>query len=585
MKALKNNAVKILWAWTLFLSLATATAHTTWVDADNIADLRTIDPSTDPSTATNIVLVEVPGYYQPGDRGGGMFIWTNSSAADDGGGIIIPNSHSGSGRWMRVFKGETPNVKMWGAKGDGSHNDTIAIQNAVNGRNLLPISEILFPAGSYLVTNTIVFTPIVHIKGEGSFNNTFVEMQGDHDVFRTVNANNAINGAAYDYDHGVIVEGMEIDCDPSSTSAAALVLCRVGEASVIRNLVTAYGGYGIRCFSIGAPGPRYEHVSCFGTHVANFAFDGFLPNGTEIGGGGSISMSTVSGDGSAFGTNCFIRIDDCYAMMSIYDFKGEGSYGGGFIYYKQGLGVPYPGFIGGVNIYGGSYNGSGTNDFVVVNSYSAATPPVLINDVQLYSVRYLVNDLLTGRTTDAFVGGLSQSTARMPVHYEARTFSGNFLTNHSVMTIGDTAIYKFRPPTTGWYRVMHQFNQHFGGHLAVTSPRESSELDFDVTSNLGAPEWINVSRQSGDYVYGLHPYVTKTRAGIFTDGSYDYPFLDIYVGSTCDNDDFVALASPCTGFGDEGLWTTPLITPTSALASIVPPGCTLSSCITNSLTR
>ena len=169
MKALKNNAVKILWAWTLFLSLATATAHTTWVDADNIADLRTIDPSTDPSTATNIVLVEVPGYYQPGDRGGGMFIWTNSSAADDGGGIIIPNSHSGSGRWMRVFKGETPNVKMWGAKGDGSHNDTIAIQNAVNGRNFFPIGEILFPAGSYLITNTIVFSPIVHIEGEVIF--------------------------------------------------------------------------------------------------------------------------------------------------------------------------------------------------------------------------------------------------------------------------------------------------------------------------------------------------------------------------------------------------------------------------------
>ena len=600
MKTLKNSAVRILWAWTLFLSLATATAHTTWVDADNIADLRTIDPSTDPSSVTNIVLADVPGYYQPADRGGGWFVWTNSSASDDGGAIIIPNSHSGSGRWMRILKGETPNVKMWGAKGDGSHNDTVNIQNALNGGVNLPFGEMLFPSGNYYVTNTLVFTPILHIRGEGSFNNTFVVMHGDHDVFETISARDAIAGTSYDgWDHGVIIEGMEIDCDPTSTSASAIAMYRSGEASVIRNIVTGDGGYGVRCFGGGAPGLRLEHVSCFGTHVANVCFDGNMPDGTFVGGGGSASLIGISGDGF-FTTNSFIRVNNCYPLLSVYDFKAEASYGGGFIYYKQSLGTPYPGMIGGINIYGGTYNGSGTNDFIVLNSDSQANAPVYISNVQLYSVRYLIKDILTGRNIDANVGGFNQSTCRLPVQYES-FLGGNFPSVSTRLTIGDSVRYDFDPPTAGWYRVIRpSFHFHMGGSLAINSPVDSSlvqftsnpELDYEIyggTNRLGVE--LDVTRASTDYPLDHgRPYVTMVRAGNYTTPSAGAnAFVDIYVARTPDDPTngyggHITLTLPLEGLDYTGV-ACQLLTPSSPVADLYPTNGTLLCCVTNLVWR
>ena len=74
--------------------------------------------------------VNVGGYYENGDGGGGTFQYRAlSRAKDDGGVTIAPNS--GAGRWVRQFFSRV-NIRYFGAKGDGSSNDHRAIQNAID---------------------------------------------------------------------------------------------------------------------------------------------------------------------------------------------------------------------------------------------------------------------------------------------------------------------------------------------------------------------------------------------------------------------------------------------------------------------
>lgn len=93
--------------------------------AANMAALKAIDIS---EMAGN-TQISVAGYYTPGDGGGGTFYYdSGSSTTDNGGTIIAPNA--GSGRWKRIYSGAV-NVKWFGAKGDGTTDDSAAIQSAI----------------------------------------------------------------------------------------------------------------------------------------------------------------------------------------------------------------------------------------------------------------------------------------------------------------------------------------------------------------------------------------------------------------------------------------------------------------------
>jgi hypothetical protein len=101
--------------------------------------------------------VYVTCYSTAGDGGDGHFRYSSaSSATDDGGTIIQPTA--GTGRWLRVYEAGAYNVRWFGAKGDGSTDDTAAIQAAVTA-SLTPVSFIgrtlFIPAGNYKLTNEI----------------------------------------------------------------------------------------------------------------------------------------------------------------------------------------------------------------------------------------------------------------------------------------------------------------------------------------------------------------------------------------------------------------------------------------------
>jgi hypothetical protein len=141
-------------------------------------------------------VITVPGYHNIDDGGGGIFYWDSASSEAPNYGTIFLTSTTG--RWKRLFD-DTINVKWFGAKGNGSDDDTNAIQNAVNVSN-----DILFPDGSYLVSHEILLTHDQQIRGSG--NATLKRIVDGDIVFNLINANGcSLSVSGINFDGGLDV--------------------------------------------------------------------------------------------------------------------------------------------------------------------------------------------------------------------------------------------------------------------------------------------------------------------------------------------------------------------------------------------
>lgn len=119
---------------------------------NSIAELRLLDGSV-------YGRVEVLGYYTAGDGGGGDFYWDSVSVEADNGGTIFVATGITTGRWKRLYSGNV-NVKLFGAKGDGVTDDTVAIQSTINSNK-----SIEFDNGVYTVTYLTILNKSVNIYG------------------------------------------------------------------------------------------------------------------------------------------------------------------------------------------------------------------------------------------------------------------------------------------------------------------------------------------------------------------------------------------------------------------------------------
>jgi hypothetical protein len=134
------------------------------------ANLRSITGS-----STMIAVVtgfnDTPDGSGPIDEGGGVFVWSSNNITDDGGTRIVPNTSADAGiqgpGWVRIYSGPL-NVQWFGAYGDGTHDDTLAIQAAINAAYRLRNKAVQFPVGQYRVSNTIYVHQGIALLGEGS---------------------------------------------------------------------------------------------------------------------------------------------------------------------------------------------------------------------------------------------------------------------------------------------------------------------------------------------------------------------------------------------------------------------------------
>lgn len=100
-------------------------------------------------------------YYVTDAQQEGMFRFNpaNTASADNGGTTIV--SASGA-RFERIFDGAV-NVKWFGAKGDGLHDDAAAIQKAIDAKQ----GVVFLPRGTYRTTVPIAITTGDSLVGEG----------------------------------------------------------------------------------------------------------------------------------------------------------------------------------------------------------------------------------------------------------------------------------------------------------------------------------------------------------------------------------------------------------------------------------
>lgn len=103
-----------------------------------------------PTETTAIVMLK--GYYSTGDGGGGTFYYDATARDEDNNATVIKSSNA-RGRYIRDCEENYVNVKWFGAKGDGSVDDTAAIQAAID--SLKNGGTVSIPGGTYNITSTI----------------------------------------------------------------------------------------------------------------------------------------------------------------------------------------------------------------------------------------------------------------------------------------------------------------------------------------------------------------------------------------------------------------------------------------------
>lgn len=113
--------------------------------------------------ATNLVenkVVRTTGYYENNDGGGALYKIRkhNENDVTNSSTLILLNDPNYVAEL--IIENEI-NVKQFGAKGNGENDDTISIQNAFNylrkyPRNEKDYSQLYFPNGEYLITDTII---------------------------------------------------------------------------------------------------------------------------------------------------------------------------------------------------------------------------------------------------------------------------------------------------------------------------------------------------------------------------------------------------------------------------------------------
>jgi hypothetical protein len=217
---------------------------------------QTIDNISLLSTYSTTNSVNVLGYHNPNDGGGGLFYRVNSSTLEDKG--IIFNSNIIGEKWIRNIVDDKVNVKWFGAKGDSIQNDKPSINNALNYCRKAKGSVLYFPAGKYFIDNSIYFNDIrddgLKILGSGRNSKIFKGANGNG-MFRIIGPRTGIEIKNLSFQSDLDVLGVTIQGDAkniildklffSGKFTAAIQLSRCENIQIINSEFKSISGYQI----------------------------------------------------------------------------------------------------------------------------------------------------------------------------------------------------------------------------------------------------------------------------------------------------------------------------------------------------
>lgn len=218
-------------------------------------------------------------YSSAPDGGEGMWKYdSTSSAADDNGTILAPNA--GTGRWLRCYSGSV-NAKWFGAKGDGSTDDTAALNAAA-----LASAEINLPLGTYMVSSTVTISASnARLVGDGAKSIIKATVATFHPITLASTANGAFlaNFAIY----GAAIDATTIQTGIFTTTAPDDV--------VITNVTfagpTATVGLNVGIKNNGGTGLRWRITGNIFLEIIGSSSSGYgILFGGDVGGGSSYAI-------------------------------------------------------------------------------------------------------------------------------------------------------------------------------------------------------------------------------------------------------------------------------------------------------
>jgi Pectate lyase superfamily protein/Major tropism determinant N-terminal domain len=201
----------------------------------------------------------------------------------------VDSSHPVS-RTLQSKLDDITSIRDFGAKGDGVTDDTTAINRAIqqiyssvyNDGTPNVRRTINFPAGTYLVTNTILVPPYAKFIGDGRNNTLIVSTNGSAPIFKTVDSQ--YNGSGTTKPRDILIQDMDIT---SNVAVASLT-------STLFQLDSCVNGKFVNMRFVGNVGAynNLVYVTDSISNTRNITFD----NCTFTGAGSGINV-VVQGSG------------------------------------------------------------------------------------------------------------------------------------------------------------------------------------------------------------------------------------------------------------------------------------------------
>lgn len=403
-------------------------------------------------------LVNVLGYYEVNDGGGGLFVadLADTTTADNGGTVIVDAAGT---RWKRQYGGGSLTPAMFGGVADTSLVDgagtsaSAALQAAIDAAEAFSgtqIPDIIIPAGVWLIDESVVATKPIRIVGRGKYQSTLLVRLAVPDG-TTPGLNLQAGGVVEDLQ----IRGFVSDdtnyfvADSVAMSVGSTVECRNVDLLGFEKLVIWDGGYyhkflncAFQRFLKGFPAWNANNVSFVNSRAV--IFDTFFE---YDGGTGPVSVLACAFE--SWTGRLFSGISGARAHITF-----AGNYVENYPANAAGLGLPDANFDSGQGIVG-------AKSLVCIGnaiSLKGVTRWLNNGDVldNLTSVGNLFNvfDASPNNTTDYVYAATSYGTVEARDNFNG-TFAGSgyvtgTLTNPEACRIINPATYVDDSPAVAW---------------------------------------------------------------------------------------------------------------------------------------